>query len=156
MCWNRYQEDLNFACLIVTFNYLYSYFLAVFYVELHWGHESLVNFWGLYFNERCLVQQIKNASLLSLTTARILADSGTERLPCSSALWKSRYQHPREWFSCGKIWTIFKVRPPDPPSLLPHSWAKPSRAAWQWECALTVSPSVSPLKQAWVEPHSPS
>lgn len=55
--------------------------------------------------------------MLSLTTARILADSGTERLPCSSALWKSRYQHPREWLSSGKIWTIFKVRSPNPPAL---------------------------------------
>lgn len=154
---DRSQEGLSFQ-LIVTSKHLYSYFQAVFRVGLHWSHESPVNFWGLYFNDRSLVRWLKNAFLLSLTIARILAVSGTERLPRSSALWKSRYQHPRERLSRGKIWTIFKVGSPDLPIFvdlcrLPcwgeRRWEhEAGRAVWCWVCGADVClPLCRPLNR---------
>jgi len=44
-----------------------------------------------------------------LYIARLLADSGAEGLPCSSALWESGHKHTWKRLPCGQVWTLLQV-----------------------------------------------
>lgn len=51
----------------------------------------------------------RHLSYFSYFTARLLAKSGAEGLPCSSALWESGHKHTWKWLPCGQDWTLLQV-----------------------------------------------